>query len=62
MLYRNVLALCLTLLSLPVLAQDDQYLQQLIQQARALHLSDRIEWQNLLHYKPKPFFPGKSVV
>lgn len=58
MLYRNVLALCLTLLSLPVLAQDDQYLQQLIQQARALHLSDRIEWQNLLHYKPKPFFPG----
>lgn len=58
MLYRNALALCLMLLSLPVLAQDDQYLQQLIQKSREMNLSERIEWLNLLHYKPYPFWPG----
>lgn len=58
MLYRNALALCLLLLSLPVLAQDEQYLQQLIQQSRQMHLAERIEWLNLLHYKSYPFWPG----
>jgi Domain of unknown function (DUF4105) len=58
MLYRNALALCLMLLSLPVLAQDEQYLQQLIQQSREMHLAERVEWLNLLHYKPYPFWPG----
>jgi hypothetical protein len=58
MLYRNALALCLLLLSLPAQAQDDQYLQQLMQRARVMHLAERIEWLNLLHYKPYPFWPG----
>lgn len=58
MLYRNALALCFMLLSLPVLAQDDQYLQQLIQQSREMHLAERAEWLNLLHFKPYPFWPG----
>ena len=58
MLYRNVLILCLMLVSLPTLAEDEQYLKQLISQARAMHLADRIEWLNLLHYKPYPFLPG----
>jgi hypothetical protein len=58
MLYRNALAFCLMLLSLPVLAQDDQYVQQLIQQSREMHLAERIEWLNLLHYKSYPFWPG----
>jgi hypothetical protein len=58
MLYRKVLAVCLMLLSLPVLAQDDPYLQQLIQQSRELRLSERVEWLNLLHFKPYPYWPG----
>jgi len=58
MLYRNVLAICLLLLSWPVLAQDDQYLQQLIQRSREMHLAGRVEWLNLLHFKPYPFWPG----
>jgi hypothetical protein len=58
MLYRYVLALCVMFFSWPVLAQDEQYLQQLILQARAMHLAERIEWINLLHYKPYPLWPG----
>lgn len=58
MLYRNALALCLMLLCRPVQAQDYQYLQQLTQQAREMRLAERIEWLNLLHYKPYPFWPG----
>lgn len=58
MFYRNALAVCLLLLSLPVFAQDNQYFQELSQRARAMHLAEQIEWLNLLHFKPYPFFPG----
>lgn len=58
MFYRNALALCLFICSLPVLAQNNQYLQALSQQASEMHLAERIEWLNLLHYKPYPFLPG----
>ena len=55
---RNALVLCLLLMSWPVFAQDEQYLQQLIKQARATHLAERTEWLNLLHYKPYVLWPG----
>ena len=58
MLFRNTLVLFLMFLSLPVYAQDDLYLQQLIQQSREMHLGEHIEWLNLLHYKPYPYWPG----
>ncbi len=34
------------------------YLDELIADARAKQLAQRIEWHNLLHYKPYPFLPG----
>ena len=58
MLWRYGLVLCLMLLSMPLLAQDNIYLQQLVNQARALKLAERPEWHNLLHYKPYPLRPG----
>lgn len=58
MLYRKVLVLCLALMSYPVLAQDDQYLQQLIQKSREMRLAERVDWQNLLHIKPYVLWPG----
>lgn len=58
MLCRYALVLSMTILSLPLYANDDQYLHQLIQQSRDIRLAERIEWLNLLHYKPYPFWPG----
>lgn len=58
MSYRKALALCLLLLSWPLFAQDEQYAQQLIHKSRELNLSKRVEWLNLLHFKPYPFWPG----
>ena len=58
MLFRNVLALFLLFMSWPVLAQNEEYLQQLIQKSRDLRLAERVEWLNLLHFKPYPFWPG----
>lgn len=58
MSYLKVVAVCLILLSWPVSAKDNDYLQQLIQHSRELKLSERVEWLNLLHYKPYPFWPG----
>jgi Domain of unknown function (DUF4105) len=55
---RYALVLCMSLLPLPLFATEHQYLQQLVQQSRDLHLAERIEWLNLLHYKPYPFWPG----
>ncbi|MFA6903817.1 MAG: DUF4105 domain-containing protein [Gallionellaceae bacterium] len=42
----------------PVQAQDNPYLQQLIQKSRDLRLEKSQEWLNLLHYKPYPLWPG----
>ena len=58
MLFRKMLAVYLTLISLPVLAQDEPYLQQLIYKSQEMRLAERIEWQNLLHYKSYPLWPG----
>lgn len=58
MLLRKVLAVCLLFITLPVIAEENQYLQQLIQQSRELHLAEHGEWLNLLHYKPYVYWPG----
>lgn len=58
MLWRNSLVLCLILLSMPLFAQDNEYLQQLVQQAREQKLAQRTEWLNLLHFKSYPLKPG----
>lgn len=55
---RISLVLCLTLLSLSLFAEENAYLTQLQQRAHDLHLSERQEWLNLLHYKPYPLRPG----
>ncbi len=58
MRFRRVLAICLLFFSLPVHAEENLYLQQLIQQSREMRLAERLEWLNLLHYKPYVFWPG----
>ncbi len=58
MLWRNSLVLSLMLASWPLFAQDNEYLQQLLQQARKQQLAQRSEWVNLLHFKPYPLRPG----
>lgn len=56
---RICLAICLTILaSLSLNAKEIGYLVQLQQRAHDLHLSERQEWLNLLHYKPYPLRPG----
>lgn len=58
MLWRNSIMLCLVFLSSPVFAQENEYLHQLVQQARELRLAERSEWLNLLHFKPYALLPG----
>ena len=55
---RRVLLLLCLWLPLAVPAADNPYLNELVIQAREKNLSQRIEWLNLLHYKPYPFWPG----
>lgn len=53
------LAICLTMIApLSLNAKEIGYLVQLQQRAHDLHLSERQEWLNLLHYKPYPLRPG----
>lgn len=58
MQFRNALAICLFLITLPAYADNEQYLRQLVQQSRDMRLAGHNEWLNLLHYKPYPFWPG----
>lgn len=53
---RALLALLLFAASLPAAAND--YLRELIGQARAQRLAERPEWQALLHYRTNLLFPG----
>jgi hypothetical protein len=49
----------LWLLSGPVAAAGDSgYLAELTERARQLRLAERIEWVNLVHYKPNLLWPG----
>ena len=40
-------------------AAAPDYINELIANAHAKQLAQRIEWHNLLHYKPYPFLPGR---
>lgn len=44
----------------PLAAQaiENPYWQELVHEAREKKLAQRLEWRNLLHYKPHPFWPG----
>ena len=48
----------LWLASGPAAAADPPYLAELVERARQLRLAERIEWVNLLHYKPNWLTPG----
>ncbi len=54
-----MLTACLLVNSSLALAENaNPYLQELISRSHALGLASRLEWLNLLHYKPYPFWPG----
>jgi hypothetical protein len=55
---RRLLLLILLWLPLAVFADDNAYLDELVEQARERNLAQRSEWLNLLHYKPYPYWPG----
>ncbi len=44
----------------PLAAQaiENPYWQELVHEAHEKKLAQRLEWRNLLHYKPYPFWPG----
>ncbi|MDH4189680.1 MAG: DUF4105 domain-containing protein [Betaproteobacteria bacterium] len=44
--------------SVPAFAADDAYLAELVARSRQSALAARIEWHNLLHYKPNWVSPG----
>jgi hypothetical protein len=58
MQFRNTLVMFLLFMFPLAHAEDNPYLQELIQQSHELHLAERVEWLNLLHYKPYVFLPG----
>jgi hypothetical protein len=55
---RWILLLILLWLPLAVFADDNAYLNELVEQARERNLAQRPEWLNLLHYKAYPYWPG----
>src|SRR3990172_12475838 len=55
---RWILLLILLWLPLVVFADDNAYLNELVEQARREHLAQRPEWLNLLHYKPYVYWTG----
>jgi hypothetical protein len=55
---RWLLLLILLWLPLAVFADDNAYLNELVEQARERNIAQRSEWLNLLHYKPYPYWPG----
>ncbi|HEX7044180.1 MAG TPA: DUF4105 domain-containing protein [Burkholderiales bacterium] len=50
--------LCLLLFGLPLAAEANDYLNELIAAARAKRLADAPQWHALLHYRPNVLFPG----
>lgn len=48
----------LIVLLLPICAVANDYLDQLVATAHEKGLANRLEWQNLLHYKPRTVFAG----
>lgn len=55
---RWILLLILLWLPLVVFADDNAYLNELVEQAREKNLAQRSEWLNLLHYKPYVYRTG----
>jgi hypothetical protein len=55
---RWFLLLILLWLPLVVFADDNAYLNELVEQAREKNLAQRAEWLNLLHYKPYVYRTG----
>src|SRR3989344_9103985 len=55
---RWILLLILLWLPLVVFADDNAYLNELVEQAREKNLAQRAEWLNLLHYKSYVYWPG----
>ena len=55
----RLMPLLLWLLPWPAaFASADEYLRELVEQARAQRLAERPEWHALLHYKPRLVWPG----
>ncbi len=55
---RIIFAVCVAALAQSAIAADDGYLADLVAHAKAMRLADRLEWRNLLHYKPNWVLPG----
>lgn len=55
----RVIGLCLAVPAVSAWAADETYVDELIMQARAKRLSERVEWLRLLHYEPYSWRLGR---